>query len=229
MKIRKRQNRLYELFNGKNKVRYVAVSVAYIHLFIILVLYNIFNTWSFELCVINILLSFIILIRIILKNFLKRFYYPRFNPSSYYAFSQNKFNFNKLKSKDIKNNKAIIATRKYIDRHYSHIYDADELLLRLKNVKSNYDIFAQLPSNYIIGIVTGLVSGFLTSNVLKGENAISIMFNIILYIISNLIIITVLYYSIKSFYSEYDSIIMPYEISKIKQQLSYIDDIYSNV
>lgn len=229
MKIRKRQNGLYELFNGRNKVRYVAVSVAYLHLYVILVLYNIFNPWSFELCGINILLSFIILIRIFFKNSFKRFYYPRFNPSSYYIFSQEKFNFDKPKSKDIKNNKAIIATKKYIDRHYSHIYDADELLLRLKNVKSNYDIFAQLPSNYIIGVVTGLVSGFITGNALKGENAISIMLNIILYIISNLIIVTVLYYSIKSFYSEYDSIIIPYEISKIKQQLSYIDDIYSNI
>lgn len=227
MKIRKRQNNLYELFNGRNRVRYLAISTAQIYLTVILFLYNICNSYLAELNYIIITLSIIILIRICLKNFLKRFYSPRFDPSSYYYFTQKKYNLGKSKSDDLKLNKAIIATRKYIDRHYSRLYDADNLLLRLKNVKSYYDIFLELPSNYIVGIVTGLISGFLTGNLLTGEDSISVIFNIILYIILNILLIITVYCFIKSFYSEFDSIIIPYEISKIKQQLSYIDDVYS--
>ena len=229
MKIRKRQNRLYELFNGRNKIRYVAVSLAYIHLYVIFVLYNIFNPWSFELCVINILLSFIILIRIILKEFLKRFYYSRFNPAVYYGFAQIKFNYNKknlilekCKSKDLHLNKAIIATKKYINRHYKHYYDADMLFSRLENMKSKYDIFTQLPPNFIIGVVTGVISGRLTTVVLTDVTSV------IANIICSAIALLFLYFAIKSFYSEYESIIIPYEIKIIKQQLSNVDDIYSN-
>lgn len=229
MKIRKRQNRLYELFNGRNKVRYVAVSLAYIHLYVIFVLYNIFNPWSFELCGINILLSFIILIRIFLKNSFKRFYYPRFNPRRYYNFAKSKFSFRKKQSVNLKVNEAILATKKYIDRHYSHMYNADILLLELKNVKTNYDIYTQLPSNFIVGIVTGVVSTSLTGIILEGEGAAIIfnsLANIIISIGLSFFSLLILYYAIKSFYLEYASIIMPYEIKIIRKQLSNIDDIY---
>ena len=233
MKIRRRQNKLYELFNGRNAYRYVVVTTAFAYLFFIIFFYNIFYPWSFGLCVFDVILSIIVLSSIFLKNIFKRLYYPRFNPSSYYDFAKEKFNFGKSKSDDLKFNKAIIATRKYIDRHYSRLYDADILLSRLKNVKSNYDIFTQLPSNFVIGIVTGIISGVLTSNILNGGGLALLIFNTALYVIVDLFIITIslfmVYYSMKSFYSEYDSIIMPYEISKIKQQLSYIDDIYSNI
>lgn len=228
MKIRKRQNRLYEIFNGKNRIRYIVISVVYIYLFVIFFLYYILYPWFFELRDTSILLSCIFLIRIFLKKFFNRFYYPRFNPSTYYKFVQEKYNPDKRKTKDIKLNKAIIATRKYIDRHYNHIYDADTLLLRLKKMQSSYYILTQLPSNYLIGIITGLVSSFLTSIMLSGENQLSFIVSIVLCILMILFTIIVLYYSIKSFYSEYDSIIIPYEISKIKERLSDIDDIYSN-
>ena len=56
---------------------------------------------------------------------------------------------------------AIIATKKYIDLHYLHTYDADTLLSRLKKLKSDNDIFSQLPSNMIIGLVTGVISGMM--------------------------------------------------------------------
>ena len=231
MKIRKRQNKLYELFNGRNSDQYVVVTTAFTHLFFIIFFYNIFYPWSFELCVLDVILSIIVLSSIFLKNIFQRFYYPRFNPSSYYNFAKEKFNFGKSKSDDFKFNKAIIATRKYIDRHYSRLYDADILLSRLKNVKSNYDIFTQLPSNFVIGIVTGVISSLITINIVRGGNILLIIFSTIFFIITNLFLVAVslfiLYYSMKSFYSEYDSIIMPYEISKIKQQLSYIDNVYS--
>lgn len=236
MKIRKRQNRLYELFNGRNKVRYVAISVAYVYLLVILVGYNCLEQYSSDLSNIISILLHIIFIRFFLRFIFKPLYRERFSPSVYYGFAQIKFNYSRNKFKirkrqfkELKLNKAIIATKKYIDRHYNHVCDSDELLWRLKNVKSDYNIFSQLPSNYIIGVVTGFVSGFLTGNILKGENAILVIFNIVLYIILNLITILALCSAIKSFYSEYDSIIMPYEINKIKQKLSEIDSVYLNI
>lgn len=235
MKIRKRQSKLYEIFNGRNRFRYIAISIAYIYLIVIFVIYNIFHQWSADLTNVIVIFSFITLIRCVLKTIFEHFYKPRFNPSSYYNFAKEKFNFGKSKSDDLKFNKAIIATRKYIDRHYSRFYNTDILLSRLKNVKSNYDIFTQLPSNYIIGIATGAVSGALTSAIMnpENENILFIIFNGIICIIISIffssIVLLILYHAIKSFYSEYDSIIVPYEISKIKQQLSKIDDIYLNI
>ena len=54
MKIRKRQNKLYELFNGRNSDRYIVVTTAFTHLFFIIFFYNIFYLWSFELCVLDV-------------------------------------------------------------------------------------------------------------------------------------------------------------------------------
>ncbi len=162
------------------------------------------------------------------KNIFNRFYYPRFNPSNYYSFINEKLNSNKHKTENIKLSKVIIATKKYIDRHYNHFYDADTLLLRLKNVKSNYDILTQLPMNYLIGVVTGIVSAFITSDILVGKSLISNFYYSILCVFITSLLIILLYYAIKSFYSEFDSIIIPYEISKIKEQLSNLDNIYSN-
>lgn len=227
MKIRKRQNRLYELFNGRNRVRYIAVSVAYIYVLIIFVTYNIFYQWSYDLNNTIFILLCIIFMRVLLKKFFKRFYYARFNPAVYYEFAQIKFNnrkkfkIGKHKSKDLKLNKAIIATKKYIDRHYNHYYDADVLLSRLESVKSKYDTFSQLPPNFIIGVVTGVISGRLSTVVLTDVTSV------IANIACSTIALLFLYFAIKSFYSEYESIIIPYEIKIIKHKLSNIDDIYS--
>ncbi|MDE6764204.1 MAG: hypothetical protein K2J73_11085, partial [Oscillospiraceae bacterium] len=105
-----------------------------------------------------------------------------------------------------------------IDRHYNHYYDADVLLSRLESVKSKYDTFSQLPPNFIIGVVTGIISGRMSTVVLT---------DVIANIAWSTIALLFLYFAIKSFYSEYESIIIPYEIKIIKQKLSNIDEIYS--
>ncbi|MGN0608372.1 MAG: hypothetical protein ACI4J6_04160 [Oscillospiraceae bacterium] len=231
MKIKKRQNGFYSFFNGKNKIRTIFFIVWDIYFLTFLISYKHFFPWkfaaSFECNFFIALLSVLLMGSIIMYNLSPKFYHPRFNPSTFY----------KYKSQKVSESKAIIATKKYIDLHYLNTYDADTLLSRLKKLKSDNDIFSQLPSNMIIGLVTGVISGMMINALSfnQDDNIEFYIFKSFLFIgffcIITLIFVIFTYFTIKSFYYDYNynATIVPYEISKIKHQLIEFDDIHSYI
>ena len=129
---------------------------------------------------------------------------------------------------------AVCATKKYIDRHYSHQYDANILLSRMRHIDAEIEVLKSLPPSFVIGIVTGFISGIITSSFTTSiENIFLFIFSsyikIVILLVITLILIFLSYFAQKSFYSEYSSIIVPYERTKIKEQLKLINDIYTNI
>lgn len=132
---------------------------------------------------------------------------------------------------------AVCATKKYIDRHYSHQYNANILLSRIRHIDAETEALKSLPPSFVVGIVTGFILGILTSfSTTSIENFssytsyfFSLCAKIAFILIITLILLLLSYFAQKSFYSEYYSLIVPYEKKKIKEQLKCIDDIYSNI
>ena len=237
MRIKSRQNPLYAFINGKNKITTVFIIIWSCYSYLILSLCKLEYIWTFGqsyiLHFIMFLLSCIILITTLIFMISYNFYYPRFNPYVYYTYKKSKNNNNSKLYTPLHN--TIIATKKYIDRHYSHNRNADELLERSVKLISHKNIITQLPSDYIIGIVTGIVTGLIAGINSDNGDVLSYFIqcgaNMIIACVVTVFSIYFLYFSLKTLYSDYnyENIIIPYEIKIIKEKLSKIDDIYCNI